>query len=564
MRLIVLISLAVALQWGCATGGLGAGKSGPASASDAPLSERGEATYHLMLGELALARELPAEAALEFCLAAEAGEDPELARRATELALAAEDADLAGRAAARWHALAPEDSEAAGHHLVQLLQAGKSRQAVKVLRRLKDLLAAEDPLRPEMRLVPVLLQVDDRVAALEALEKVLGRKPEQAGALVALSSLALVADRAEQAQAWARAAVAADPEWPGAALQLARVLIAADRAYEGLAQARPRVVPGGGLAERLEYASLLIMAGRPAEAALLLEQALLERPGLPVALRMLGLVEYQAGHLDYARRAFLRLAVVEAHADEAAYYLGLIALDQGDFRTAGGWFRQVGEGDYFIAAQIGIRDAHVTAGEEQAAMETLDALASDHPDYLGLARTAQAELQMELGNHARAVALYREAVAADPAEVQFRYGLALALERGGQLDEALQMLEAILEEHPGDATALNALGYTLVDNERELNRGMRYIEQAYALDPDNPAVIDSMGWARYRQGDLAGALGYLQQAYRLMPDPEVAAHLGEVQWVAGEPEAAIDTWTRALDENPGNRLLLDVMERFGQ
>jgi len=86
--------------------------------------------------------------------------------------------------------------------------------------------------------------------------------------------------------------------------------------------------------------------------------------------------------------------------------------------------------------------------------------------------------------------------------------------------------------------------------------------RAYELEPENPAIIDSLGWVHYRLGNLAKAIDYLRQAYEAFPDPEVAAHLGEVLWVSGAHDDARKIWAESLDQNPDNPLVIEAMERL--
>jgi len=88
------------------------------------------------------------------------------------------------------------------------------------------------------------------------------------------------------------------------------------------------------------------------------------------------------------------------------------------------------------------------------------------------------------------------------------------------------------------------------------------IERAFAQTPEDPAVIDSMGWVMYRLGRLPEAREYLEKAYSKTQDAEIAAHLGEVLWALGERDAALALWNKARGEHPGNRILEDTVRRF--
>jgi len=120
----------------------------------------------------------------------------------------------------------------------------------------------------------------------------------------------------------------------------------------------------------------------------------------------------------------------------------------------------------------------------------------------------------------------------------------------------------VLKIEPDNTRALNALGYTLADRTERYDEALKLIEQAIAQTPNDPAVIDSMGWVMYRLGRLQEARDYLNKAYGLTPDAEIAAHLGEVLWAMGERDAALALWKKARAEYPGNRLLEDTVRRL--
>ncbi|MEY3104062.1 MAG: hypothetical protein RJA72_94 [Pseudomonadota bacterium] len=150
----------------------------------------------------------------------------------------------------------------------------------------------------------------------------------------------------------------------------------------------------------------------------------------------------------------------------------------------------------------------------------------------------------------------------DPQRVELLYDHAMAAERLNKLDIAEQSLRRLIAVRPRHAHAYNALGYSLADRNIRLEEAQAYIEKALELAPEDPHIIDSMGWVRYRRGDLAGALMYLQKAYQLQADPEIAIHLGEVLWKLDRKEEAIALWRQAQKTEPANQLLRDTLNRL--
>ena len=168
----------------------------------------------------------------------------------------------------------------------------------------------------------------------------------------------------------------------------------------------------------------------------------------------------------------------------------------------------------------------------------------------------------ETGRYREALDVLTDALQRYPDNVDILYARAIAAEKVGRGDIFERYLRSVLQIEPDNALALNALGYYLVDLSRELDEAEHYIKRAITIMPNNPAIIDSMGWLSYRRGDYPEALRLLRQAHQLLLDPEIAAHLGEVLWVSGDRQGARDIWNEALQQSPEDALLKGVVERF--
>jgi tetratricopeptide (TPR) repeat protein len=154
-----------------------------------------------------------------------------------------------------------------------------------------------------------------------------------------------------------------------------------------------------------------------------------------------------------------------------------------------------------------------------------------------------------------------EALEQFPEDLNLIYTRAMLAEKRGNLAGLEQDLRFIIEREPDNAMALNALGYTLADRTTRYAEAHELIARAYELNPDDPAILDSLGWVNYRMGNLAEAEKLLRQALERMPDHEVAAHLGEVLWVSGQQDAARKVWRQALSETPDSSVLQETLKR---
>ena len=176
---------------------------------------------------------------------------------------------------------------------------------------------------------------------------------------------------------------------------------------------------------------------------------------------------------------------------------------------------------------------------------------------------SEAIVLREAGQIDRAYEAQSGAVKLQPDNDDYLYDKAMLAERLGRLDEMERELRSILARNPKNPQALNALGFSLADHNLRLEEAKSLIEQALALAPGDPFITDSLGWVEYRLGHPKRALELLREAMRKQPDPEIAAHLGEVLWKLGEHASARDAWRAGLRLKRDNATLNSTLKRFG-
>jgi tetratricopeptide (TPR) repeat protein len=313
---------------------------------------------------------------------------------------------------------------------------------------------------------------------------------------------------------------------------------------------------------RLQYARMLTRTDLPAaeqQFQILAEQA----PDDPDLLFSLALIQRETADLDAARENLEQLISMDVRTDEAHYYLGRTAEDQQRWESALMHYMQVQPGRDFGAATDRVARILLAAGRSAELQAWFDQLRHRYPTLAERLFAIEAEQLISAAHVAEAMALLNRALEEFPDSFSLRYSRAMLSEQLGNLQAAEQDLRRIIAMDPNNATALNALGYTLSNSTDRYIEADELITRALAIQPEEPAILDSMGWVKYRLGDLETALYYLRKAYSLMPDPEIAAHLGEVLWTAGDTEAATSLWQSVLLEHPEHRVLLETMQRFG-
>jgi len=179
-------------------------------------------------------------------------------------------------------------------------------------------------------------------------------------------------------------------------------------------------------------------------------------------------------------------------------------------------------------------------------------------------RQSDAQLLKDAGDNTGAFNVLTQALAEHNDDPDLLYDVAMIAEKLDKLDVAEERLKRLIELRPQNAQALNALGYTLVDRTPRVAEGLNLIEKALQLEPADPFILDSMGWALFRMGKIDDAVNYLRRAMAERPDAEIAAHLGEVLWAKGERTAAQEVWQSQLKSTPENALLQDTVRRLAR
>lgn len=517
--------------------------------------------YDILVGEMAGQSGNVSLAANSYLKAARLSDDPAVAERALRIALFAKHQPAALELARRWAKLAPSNPQAHEALGVLALRAGKATESGRQF----SLFVSQAPDRSAAfeAVSQLLVNEADPQAALAVMNVVVSANEKVPQAHLAYARLALQAGKRDLSLAQVQRAIALRPDWTDA--EILRAQVRSDMGQMDLAvheldaavRRRPK-----DLDLRLAYARLLVQAGRLPAAQYQFQVLARRAPGNVDVQYSLGLLALEANRLDSARRYFHKVLKLGEREDQARYYLGRIAEAQARFKTAKRWYSRVGSGEYRLDAQV--RVAHITAreGHVAEASRQLASLRRAHPRFAVQLYQAEGEILTELGHNHQALAMYNRALQANPGNTGLLYGRSLVAEKLGDLQQAEDDLKAIIKKEPDNAVALNALGYTLAVRTTRYAEALGYIKRAIKLRPNDPAVIDSLGWVEYRLGHLAAALKALRRAYAISGDPEIAAHLGEVLWAAGHRDQARAVWRKALKEHPHNAPLKRVVKRF--
>lgn len=313
---------------------------------------------------------------------------------------------------------------------------------------------------------------------------------------------------------------------------------------------------------RLTYARMLVEQNRMDDAKAQFASLLQQYPEDDELRYSLALVCLEAKAWDEAASYLAELVERGSHVDSAHLNLGRIAEERDDPQGALAEYAQVGAGTDFLPAQLRQADILIASGRAAEAARRLADARSSQPDYAIQLYLIEAETLANNERPEQARQVLDKALVQNPDDLNLLYTRAMLAEKRNDLAQMEKDLRAIIQREPDNAMALNALGYTLTDRTTRYAEARGLIEKAHRINPDDPAVLDSMGWVNYRLGNLDDAEKYLRQALERFPDHEVAAHLGEVLWANGKQREAKKVWAKALQDQPDSPILRSTLLRL--
>lgn len=541
------------------------------------VSLTGDIFYRVLASEIAAQRGMYGTAATTMVGLARDTGDPRLARRGLEFQLAGGNLPGALEAARVWARLSPNDVEASSTELALAAANGQTKGLAQALRNRID--ASRDKPAAIGQALAVLSRLNDRRLALRILDESLSDSARKLPAAhLALADVASAAGDYERAAQESRAALAADPKSEPAAQ---RVLEYGFRVDPQRAQADARAYINrnpGARKVRLMLAGQLADSGDYNGALAELQAMSRRSPEDFDLLFMQAQLAYKAGQLPQAKNLLQQYLDVQhqrqratvpgatdagAAAADAHVLLSRIAEDQGNYDEA---INELGRiDDPTLRYSVRMRQAALRAksGRVDDALAMIDAAGPQDEEERTLGVLTKAQILRDANRVPQAISTLEAADEALPDTVEIKYELAMLYERQNRLDELERKLRQVIALDPDHAHAYNALGYTLADHNKRLPEALDLITQALELSPNDPFILDSMGWVKYRMGESESAAEYLRRAYSVRPEADIAAHLAEVLWSQGKRDQATELLRAALMKDPKNKTVQDVVKRLG-
>lgn len=518
--------------------------------------------YEFLLGDIAGQRGNQDLAVQIYLDLANETQDPRVARRAAQLAMEAHMAEQAVASLKLWMKLEPSSRHAKQLLTMMLLTGGRLEEAKPYLEGMLSS-APEQAGNTLMQIYSMLARHPDKQEAFGLMRDLAQPYPQVAEGHLVLAQAALAAGERARALEEVRKARALRPDWEGT-VQLEAQLLKQDSPQQALAMLKQYLDAHAGADEvRLLYGRMLMEQKQYVSARAEFQRLLDAHPDnadLAFAVAMLSL---EMGELDKAESG-LQQALAKGKKDEGTvyYYLGQLSEAKKNEEEALNNYRQVKGGEHVFDANLRVVYLLYKTGKLDEARESLHrAMAGNNQQRVQLL-LIEAQLLHESRQTAAAYDVLVQGLDKLPSHPDLLYQAAMLADQLGKHDVFERMMRKLIEIRPDSAQAYNALGYSLLDRNERVEEGMRLVEKASQLAPDDAAIMDSVGWGHYRMGNLEQGLKFLRRAYSANPDPEIAAHLGEVLWMQGVKDQAKKIWGDALKAHPGNPILQGTMKRL--
>jgi tetratricopeptide (TPR) repeat protein len=576
MKSRMLQALAAALL---AAGGALA-QTPPNSSLDAPLF------YQLLLGELDLRNGDAAAASAKFLDVARRTRDEALFRRAVEAALQGRSGDAALAAARAWRQTLPDSLDALRFEFQILAILNRGSELAEPIR----LLLARTPDAERNAAIAALPRMTQRVAdkkALatqfdEALKPYLDAPATRVAARVASARLWEQSGDSARALALAERAHADDAQAAGPAI-LALELMAKSPAAEKIVTAY-LAQPKAEANVRLGYVRALSATQRLVEAETQMRLLTVQQPaqaGYWLSLGALQLELRQPKDAEGSLQRYLTLGAaakpepagnaddddesdtfVEGGRTQAWLMLAQAAEMRGDSKAATGWLDKIDDPQRALEVQTRRATLMAKQGKLREARALVQQVPERRPEDARAKLVAESQVLRDVKRWPEAHAVLVSANERFPSDIDLLYEQAMIAEKMSRVDEMERVLKRVIELKPDHHHAYNALGYSLAERNQRLPEARDLIAKAVELAPNDPFIADSLGWVEYRLGNHGPALQHLKRAYAARPDPEIAAHLGEVLWVTGAREEARRIWREGRARDADNEVLRETLARL--
>lgn len=531
-----------------------------------PSLDGGQTMYHILAAEMYRLNGDDTRATLHYEKVLPDNTDPELARVATEAASQTEYLDKAIASARHWVELGGDQVESRQYLALLLLRDNQFEASAEQLNHIHELISEGDYDGLSFLVSLISLESHEQ-QAYKAFETYVRKYNDSPVAQLKLASVALEhRNYAAVNQLVGALDKGLTPEESAeASIIKSKALFKQGREKESL-DVMSQLVTSSNVDDvsRLEYARLLMLNDDHQGAIDQLSAIHHNAPGNLEVLKSLVALYISQGQYVQAEKYAKVLAENVAYESLAHHFLAEIHESRNEMDDALREYREVAPGEYYSSAQRRISELLVEQYSINIAKEWLagQRQASDSPERQYLYWRLEAELLTKYQDYTGAVSAFEQAYRIEPNNGQMNYQYAIVVQSVGDIERAEELLLELIEREPGNADALNALGFMLLENTNRIDDAGAYITKANQLRPDDLAILDSLGWLKYKEGNIEEALKLLSAAYEQSEDPEIASHLIEVMIVKGQQQEAKALLVRMIQQFPDDERLKSMQKKI--
>jgi tetratricopeptide (TPR) repeat protein len=522
----------------------------------------GQMLYTFLLADIAAQRGQTDLAAQGYIEMTKLTRDPRAARRAAQLAYESRNMEQALQAFKLWNELEPKVAMPKQMLATVLLSGGKLAEAHPYL---LEVLAAEPKNTGKnfVQFYPLFARYKDKVAVYSMLKELAQPYPDLAETHFVVAQAAEAANQHEEALHEVRVARKQRPDWDMAALLESQLLKeSAPEAALSVAKEFLSDFPEANEV-RLFYARFLLEQKQYSESRIQFKKLLKTRPDNADLAFAIALLSIQMGEFERAETELKQtLAFGKKDAATVHYYLAQLKEAKKEIPAALLEYQQVQEGEYAFPSRLRVAYLLAQTNKVAEARNVLQETVVKNPQQQEQIIVTEVQLLREAKLLQQGFQVANKGLELLPNNQTLLYEAAMLADKLGKLSVAEETFRKLIKVAPEHAHAYNALGYSMMERKVRLPEAMKLVEKAYELEPDDAAILDSMGWGHYLTGNLDKGIVFLRRAYAVFPDPEVAAHLGEVLWQQGAQAEAKRIWQESLSKNPENSVLKSVINKF--
>lgn len=509
--------------------------------------------YSLLVAELANQRGLPRVTLNKYIQEAQKTKDLGVIQRAALLASQLQDREALLDVALIWAEAEPNNPDPLSLAAKELIRKGDVARATPLLEKSLELNSIDviDTVASRGK----SMTPQERQTYLSFFDDLLTKNPEAPHLLYAKASLLTHEAEYQQALELIQQALISDPDYDRAVLLEADLQAQLGHVDTAIGHLREQLEQKDHKQFRTLYTRLLLEKNQYREAEKQADILVSHYPEDENLLYHLGVLMLEHERLDASEHILNQLADIIGFNGALHYFQGRIAQLRGNEQQALEYFIGVDDPRYYINSFKEIGNILDQSENQPQLSELFQRARSNSPDYAPWLYSMESHWLIDHDLNDTAMALLNQALTEHPKDIRLLYTRSMLWDHFDNLSNMEADLKALLKEQPDNATALNALGYTLTDRTDRHNEARDLISKALTLKPEDPAILDSMGWVLHNLGEYQEALPHLEKAYDIFPDPEIAAHLGTVYWKLGQKDRAIEIWDNALKEHPDHELL---------